>query len=254
MGSPVMAETLADIRQDLAILSVEMQKLKRELSTTGASGVAIGGTQLDRITSIESELQRLTAKSEQLEFRILQVTKDGTARLRDLEFRICEMEEGCDIANLPSTRPIGGEVESETPVETPPKPQTPQLAVQERGDFNAAQQALDVGDFSKAAKGFATFRETYPAGPLEVRALIGEGLALSGIGDTREAARRFLGAYSGYPQDPDAAEALWRLGGALADLGSKEEACVTLAEVTDRYPESDFVAKAQTSLSELGCK
>ena len=30
------AETLADVRQELTVLFVEVQKLKRELSTTGA--------------------------------------------------------------------------------------------------------------------------------------------------------------------------------------------------------------------------
>ena len=53
-------ETLADIRQELSILYVELQRLKRELSTTGASGdVTVGGSALDRLGAIEAELPQL---------------------------------------------------------------------------------------------------------------------------------------------------------------------------------------------------
>ncbi|HBB83852.1 MAG TPA: tol-pal system protein, partial [Sulfitobacter sp.] len=36
-------QTLADIRQQLTVLSVEVQKLRRELSTTGGGSVETGG-------------------------------------------------------------------------------------------------------------------------------------------------------------------------------------------------------------------
>ena len=59
-------ETLADIRQQLTVLFVDMQRLKRELSTTGGlnSGIA-GSTPLDRLNAIEAEFQRLTSNAEQ---------------------------------------------------------------------------------------------------------------------------------------------------------------------------------------------
>ncbi|MEO0634424.1 MAG: tol-pal system protein, partial [Pseudomonadota bacterium] len=80
--------TLADIRQELTVLYVEVQRLKRELSTTGGAGSSVGtGDTFDRIAAIESELQRLTGKSEELEFRIGRVIEDGTNRIGDLEFR-----------------------------------------------------------------------------------------------------------------------------------------------------------------------
>ena len=37
------------------------------------------------------------------------VVADGTNRVGDLEYRVCEMEEGCDIATLGKTKPLGGE-------------------------------------------------------------------------------------------------------------------------------------------------
>ena len=262
VGSGVAAQqgdTLADIKQDLAVLTVELRKLRSEMNTTGAPALAIGGSPLDRITAIEGELQRVTAKTEELEFRIGRVVKDGTNRIGDLQFRLCELEPGCDIGQLGASDPLGGDAVPTVRAQPAPAPATDalpfegELAVSEEADFRAALDALDAGDFSGAALLFAQFRETYPLGPLEPAALIGEGRALEGLGDTREAARRYLSAYSGFPDAPIAPEALWRLGDALAALGSVNEACITLGEVGARYPGSDAVAQAETSRLNLGC-
>ncbi|MEL6652920.1 MAG: hypothetical protein AAFQ87_19130, partial [Bacteroidota bacterium] len=45
----VLTETLADLRQELSVLTVEMQKLRRELSTTGSPNVVVGGDTLQRV-------------------------------------------------------------------------------------------------------------------------------------------------------------------------------------------------------------
>lgn len=252
------AETLADIRQDLTVLFVELQRLQQELNTTGASAVQLPAGTLDRIGAIESELSRITAKAEELEFRIARVVEDGTNRLGDLDFRLCELEPDCDFTELGVTPRLGGEA---VPAPTAPvaAPDTGgdsppgELAVSEEADFEAAQDALEAGDFRTATDLFALFRQTYPQGPLESAALLGEGRALEGLGDTREAARRYLQSYSDYPGAPTAPEALWRLGVQLGALGSVAEACVTLAEVGARYPGSAFVTDAQSSRDALGC-
>ena len=59
-------QTLADVRQDLTILYIEMLKLKRELSTTGVASpqVVTSGSSFVRLEAIESELQRLIAQTE----------------------------------------------------------------------------------------------------------------------------------------------------------------------------------------------
>lgn len=259
--SAQQSETLADIRQDIVVLSVELQRLKQELNTTGGSAVVVSGDQLDRINAIEGQLQRITAKTEELEFRISRVVKDGSNRLGDLDFRLCELEPDCDISTLGKAATLGGDA---VPVAVPaPAIEEPsdgfvlgggQLAVSEEADFLDAQKALTDGEYAAAAQLFALFRETYPLGPLEAAALVAEGRALDGTGDTREAARRYLKAYSGYPDDRSAPEALWRLGVSLGALGSQPEACVTLAEVSGRYPASDFATNAKQSRADLGCE
>lgn len=260
-GLPVTAqsETLADIKRDLGVLTSDLLQLKQELSVSGSAAAGLSGSALDRINAIESELQRVTAKAEQLEFRIGQVVKDGTNRVGDLNFRVCELEPGCDIAALGATAPLGGDA---VPAPAGPAaaitgsdalPYDGELAVSEEADFRSAQAALDGNDFAGAADLFALFRETYPQGPLEAAALLGEGRALEGQGDTREAARRYLEVYSVYGKAKVAPEALWRLGVMLAALGSLPEACVTLAEVGAVYPGSSAVSSAQASRAELGC-
>ncbi|SDY36386.1 tol-pal system protein YbgF [Citreimonas salinaria] len=261
-GAAQQAETLADIKQDMSVLYVELQRLKQELNTTGVSDMQLPASALDRIAAIEEELGRITAKAEELEFRIAQVVENGTNRLGDLDFRLCELEPGCDIGSLGETPRLGGDAVPPAPapqgvpaVATDSLPQgAGELAVSEEADFVAAQQAIDAGDYAGAAQLFAQFRETYPQGPLEAAALVGEGRALDGAGDTREAARRFLRAYSDYPDSPVAPEALWRLGEALGDLGSAAEACVTLDEVSARYPASDYAARARESRAALACQ
>lgn len=249
------AQTLADIRQELSVLFVDIQRLRTELSTTGAPQVnTAGNTALDRINAIESELQRLTAQTEELEFRIEQIVADGTNRIGDLEFRLVELEGG-DVSQLGETTTLGGSAGSSpaTPVVSAPAQPETQMASQEAADFERAQSAFDEGDFVSAAAGFAAFNDTYPGGPLSVQADLRRGEALFNLGDTREGARAFLRAFSSDDTGPDAPEALYRLGAALGALGTVTEACVTLAEVVVRFPESDFATRALDEQRLLAC-
>ncbi|MEL6466961.1 MAG: tetratricopeptide repeat protein [Pseudomonadota bacterium] len=253
---PVVAQdqTLADIRQELIVLNTEVQRLKRELSTTGGVGGGVaGGSVLDRVDVIEAELRRLTDMTEQLQFRIDRVVSDGTNRIGDLEFRLCELEAGCDIAALGDTPVLGGGAAPATAPAPQPAAEAPQLATQEQADFERAQEALAAGDFRAAADQFATFNETYPGGPLAVEADLRRGDALEGLGDVREGARAYLSAFTLSPQGPLAAEALYKLGAALGRLGQTQEACVTLAEVGVRFPAAAVLPEAQGAMQNLGC-
>jgi len=254
------AQTLADIRQDLTILYVETQRLKRELSTTGNSQAVVGGASaMDRAASIEGELTRLTGKIEELEFRIDSIVRDATARIADLEFRLVELEGG-DVSKLGETPTLGGDAAAPaTPAA--PAPAVPtgtdagtQLAASEQADFDAAQSALDSGDTQLAAESFETFVQNYPGSPLETRAFIGRGRALEQGGDTREAARAYLEAYNRNEASAQAPEALFLLGRALGKLGKVAEACVTLGEVGARHAGSSAAQQAQAEMTALSCQ
>lgn len=255
------AQTLADIRQELTVLYVEIQRLKGELNTTqGAGGVAGGGTMLDRVNALEAQLTRLTARTEELGHRIDQVVKDGTNRIGDLEFRLCELEEDCDIASLGDTPTLGGgelpQVAAPTASAMPADPAAPgtgQLAVAEQADFDAAMGAFEEGRTDEAANLFAAFVETYPGGPLTGEAHFLRGEALWEIGQVAEAARAYLASYSGSPDGPRAPDALLKLGVALGELGQVTEACVMLGEVANRFPAAEAVAEAAQARANLGC-
>jgi tol-pal system protein YbgF len=251
-------QTLADIRQELTVLHVEMQKLKRELSTTGGAGnAALAGSALERLDGLEAEVSRLTAKTEQMEFRVNQVVADGTNRIGDLEYRLVELEGG-DTSKLGQTSTLGG---GAAPVAVAAAPVTgttlsnaSELAVNEAADFERASGVLASGDFRSAAEQFAAFGQAYPGSPLEAEAQLKRGEALEGAGDLTEAARAYLASFSGAPEGPVAPDALFHLGNALGRLGQTNEACVTLGEVGVRFGTSSAAAEASEARRALGCQ
>ncbi|WP_299082417.1 tol-pal system protein YbgF [uncultured Ruegeria sp.] len=250
-------QTLADIRQELTVLHVEIQRLKREFSTTGSPAPNLSGSSvLERVDAIEAELQRLTRQTEQLNQRVQNVVTDGTNRIGDLEFRLVELEGG-DLSTLGETSTLGGE--SQTDVVVAPAPSEPsdsgqgELAVGERADFDAASQALADGNFQAAATLFSQFDTSYPGSPLAPEANLKRGQALEGMGDTREAARAFLASFTGDSEGTFAPEALFELGAALGRLGQTDQACITLSEVGVRFPSSATASSATQEMSSLGC-
>lgn len=265
------AQTLADIKAELSTLQADFNKLKRELVTTGAatSGAA-GGSALQRMDTMEAALSHLTAKTEELQLKINRVVTDGTNRVGDLEFRVCELEEGCDVGAIGETKPLGGETPkaSAAPAKAAPAAAAPaakgadktatdktggDLAVNEKADFDRAQGVLGQGDFRTAADLFKAFTETYTGGKLTYEAHFLRAEALSHLGETANAARAYLEAFSGAPNGPRAPEALLKLGKSLGELKQTPEACVTLAEVGNRFPGSGPAAEAATAMQGLGC-
>jgi tol-pal system protein YbgF len=252
-GPTARERTLADVRQDLNVLYIEIQRLKRELSTTGGPEVtpSAGGPILDRVDAIEGALQRLTARTEELEHRVERIVEDGTQRIGDLEFRLVELEGG-DVSALEETTTLGGEVDAPAP-DPAPEADAPQLAVGEEADFEAATAALEAGEAGRAAALFRAFREDYPGSPLAPRAALGLGRALAAEGDTRAAARVWLDGFSAHPDAEVADETLYRLGDALAALGQTEAACPILADVGVRFPDSPFAGEAAARREGLSC-
>lgn len=263
LAGPAMAQdqTLADIRAELAQLAGEFNALKAELVQTGAAGAGLaGGTALERMDAMEAELARLTSKAEEIELRLNRVVTDGTNRIGDLEFRLCEATPGCDISTVGATPTLGGDtgggaaVVVEVPDPTAPATGGAQLAIGEQSDFDRAKGVLGQGDFRAAAELFATFTQSYPGSPLTQEAHYLRGEALSQSGDTANAARAYLEAFSGSPNGTFAGDSLLKLGEALGQLGQTPEACVTLAEVGVRFPGSMAATQAGVAMNGLACQ
>ena len=255
------AQTLADIRAELATLNAEFVALKQELVTTGAAQTgAAGGDALQRMDALEAALVQLTSKTEAVELRLNKVATDGTNRVGDLKFRVCELTEGCDVGSLGATPALGGDTGA--PAVAAVAPATGgdttdgggELAVSEQADFDRAKGVLASGDFRGAADLFATFAASYPGGPLSQEAQFQRGEALAQLGETSNAARAYLEAFSGKPDGARAGESLLKLGQSLGTLGQTPEACVTLTEVGARFPGSIEATNAQIAMQGLGCQ
>lgn len=257
------AQTLADIRAELGALAAEFNALKAELVSSGAAATgAAGGDALQRMDTIEAALARLTARTEEVELKLNRVVSDGTNRIGDLEYRLCEVTEGCDPATLGATPTLGGDTgAAPAPVATdagvgtaPATTGGTELAVAEQGDFDRAKEVLGQGDFPRAAELFATYAQSYPGGPLVPEAHYLRGEALSKQGDTGNAARAYLDAFSAAPEGPLAPDALLKLGEGLGALGQVQEACVTLAEVGKRFPTSMAATQSTVAMQGFGCQ
>ncbi|MFC2966489.1 tol-pal system protein YbgF [Acidimangrovimonas pyrenivorans] len=253
------AKTLASIRQELNGLYSLVRGLQQEIKAPPAKpeAVDLSGSTQERLDAIEARLEQLTNDTEELQHRIKQVIADATNRIGDLNYRLCDLEKGCDITKIGKTPVLGGADVKPAPV-TAPAPGQPQeapdLAVGEKPDFEKAKAALDAGKYQDAADQFASFTETYTAGPLTGQAHYYRGWALEQMGQTADAARAYLDSFSGSPDGVRAPDALTRLGINLGKLGQVQEACVTLGQVSVRYPDSSAVADADKARQNLGCQ
>ena len=246
-------ETLADIRQELVVLSSEINGLRRELSTTGAPSVQLPASVLERIDALEAEVRRLAAQTEEISGRVEAVVRDGTNRIGDLEFQLAELGGG-DLSALGETEPLGGAI-SAPAAPAPATPiEGPQLAMGEQADFDRAQQAYDAGNWGEAAQLLGQFVEAYPGGPMTGRATYLRGRALEASGDRAGAARAYLSAFSGDPNGGDAPDALYRLATMLRDLGQTSEACIAFGEVQTRFPGTGAEVEARGAAAAAGCQ
>lgn len=270
--SPARAETVADIQSELTKLNGQIDQLRQELVKTGsAKGLPVApATALTRLDQLEAELRRLTNQYDVLANDIRRIVEDASNRAGDMEFRLTELEGG-DTAALGKPAPLGGGLTSaappparggHAPAGTAPAPvaggaadsgEAPELAVSEKGDFDAAVAAAQSGDNAKAAALFSTFLDTYPGGPLASEAQYRRGDALGATNDWRGAARSYLDSFSGAPEGPLAPKALFKLGASLGKLGQTEEACLTLAEVVSRYPGDAVASDVAAERRALSC-
>lgn len=276
MSGPERTKTLADIRKELDGLYAQVHGLKQELAPGAGGGAAtpqLSGSVQERLDAITAQLQQLTNQTEELQHRVSTVVQDGTRRIGDLNFRLCELEKGCDIGKLKKTPLLGlaapagagggggdqgqaaaGGASGPAPNETATVSTAPDLAVGEQSDFDRAEAALQAKKYQDAANLFRKFTQTYTAGPLTGQAHFYRGQALAAMGQTANAARAYLNSFSGSPDGPRAPDALTQLGISLGKLGQTEDACVTLGQVKVRYPASSAVQDAQAARQSLGCK
>ena len=247
--APAKADTVADLRLELNSLSAAVADLARELSSgDAASQPGVDGDLFDRGERIREELTRLTARTEELEFRIRRAIDEASNRLGDLEFRLTELEGG-DPSAISTPRPLSGSSEPQRETET----ETPQLAASERVAFDAARDLAADGNYEEAASALQQFLEFYPGSPLGGDASLLLGEMHRARGAEPEAARAYLNLYLSAPDGPDAPRALLALGDSLARLEQQSEACVMFEELRERFADSPEAEDARAASQRLNC-
>ncbi|MDP5307606.1 tetratricopeptide repeat protein [Paracoccus spongiarum] len=266
LALPVAAQepTLADLKAELYSLRDELQSLRGELVASGAAGfqAAGGDGAIDRMNAMEARLMQLTDRIEQLQNRVGRIVEDGTRRIGDIEFRLCEMDETCDLGalitpDLGGLAQGGGTVPQLSPVQPSARPARPSGAAAttagEQADFDRASEALANGDFRTAAEMFGAVAETHAGGPLTAEALFLRGAALDSAGDPKAAASAWLEGFAAAPDGPRAAESLLGIARVIAADGDPMASCLYLAEIPARFPGSEPAAEAERRMTVMDC-
>ena len=248
--------TLADLRAELGGLEESLVRLRAELVASGAAGIrAAGGTSaIDRMNAMEAQLRRLTNQTEQLQNRVGRIASDNERRLGDLQFRLCELEPGCNLGSVSMT----GSGPAVAPEMLPAPPAEgdgtgPASTEAERHDFDAAEAALTAGDHLRAAEMFGAVAETHAGGPLTAEALFRRGQALELAGQPRDAAAAWLEGFAADPDGSRAAASLLGLARVIEGQGDATAACLYLAEIPVRFAGTPEAATATAGAERLGC-
>ena len=249
LSGPASADSLADMRQDLADLLYATTRLRLELTATQVGDVPNDGALLDRTAAIENELQRLTGQTEELAYRISAIVRDATQRIALLEVRICAMEPGCEVTQLGATLPFGSDTDTGLDLVLPDEI----LTISEQAEFDAAKEMLLSGDTRSASQMFNEFVTAFPIGPLTQRAHLFLGHAYMDSSEFRLAARAYLEAYSMDEANEVAPSALYHLALSFHRMGNEKEGCLTLSEVQFRYAKLEIAADAKLAEGELAC-
>ncbi|MDO5659268.1 MAG: tol-pal system protein [Paracoccus sp. (in: a-proteobacteria)] len=273
----IPAGTLADMQADLRAVAADLQALRAQLLASGAAGFAAAGgdSALDRMDAIEAQISAMTDRTEQLENRLRRVVSEGTLRIGDIEFRLCELDPHCDLAALmtaeigaqggpmpggmqgPSAPLQPGQVSDVTQATLPPPPQAgPQTApasADEQRAFAAAQQAVAEGDRAAALSILDRLIGVRSGGPLTAPAMLLRGDVLHDQGDEAEAAASWLEAFAADPEGQTAPPALISLARFMAESGAPADACPYLAALTTRFPDAPQVAEAADMIAQADC-
>ncbi|RJE80639.1 tetratricopeptide repeat protein [Paracoccus sp. JM45] len=250
------AATLADMRGQLSQLRGQLQSLRSELVASGASGfqAAGGASAIDRMNAMESHLTRLTNQAERLQNRINTMARETDRQLSDLEFRVCEMDETCDLSALTTLKPQVGSGPDLAPSAPAVSDDSASAATaSEQADFDAAVAVMEQGDNARAAGMFEDVAQTHAGGPLTAEALFLRGQSLQSAGQPRDAAAAWLEGFAADPDGPRAAESLLGIATVIEEQGEATAACLYLAEVPARFPGTSQATTAEQRIGQLGC-
>ena len=230
--------------------------------------------QLAKISELEKQIQQMTSKFEENNYKLQQVSDRLNKVSNDSQLRFQQLESNRAISdkvsapkevvlekapaikknetNILNSEEVNKEEEEnviqEKPVQSENiklkekvnKPKTkvlPKTSIAEQ--YKYATNIMKSGDFEKAEIAFKEFVDTHSKHELA-------GSAQFWYGETfyirqlyEDAAAAFLEGYQKYPNSPKAPENLLKLGVTLAELGEIEQGCKMIVNLKKAYPKTD---------------
>ncbi len=255
--TPQAMPNIADLRADLDAVAADLQGLRAALRVSGAAGYAGAGgpDAIARMDRMEATLRHLTGAVEEARNRIEAVTRDSAARLDEVEFRLCQLEEGCDLGALADRGALDIDLAAGTVEAMPTAPATPATpaSASEQAEFDAALALARTGDHAAAAAAFAAVARDHAGGPLFAEARFFEGHSLLALGDRRAAALAFTDVFAADPAGSRAPEAALAIARIMAEDGQTRPACQFLGEVILRHADSPAAPDATQLYDRLTC-
>lgn len=187
-----------------------------------------------RIEVLEAELAKQQAVHKQL-VQELEAERANKVAISENAARAAEVS---TVESSPAAPHEAQALVGEAPPAPPPPPSPEAL-------FNAAQLALQRGDYLTAETNLNVLVTNFPTAPegIEGRWLLGEARYVqSAWGPAAEAYLSYLDAA---PQGRRASESLVRLAGAFGQLGNAKMRCSALGEYRRRTPNPDATLKAR---------
>ena len=229
--------------------------------------------QLAKISELEKQIQEMTSKFEENNYKVQQLSDRLNKVSNDNQFRLQQLENNKAISEKISApkevivekAPVvvkknennilnSEEIDIEKNVIEEKKVQSDNIKLKEKDNkhktkvlpkvsiaeqYKYATNIMKSGDFEKAEIAFKEFVDTHSKHELAGSAQFwyAETFYIRQLYD--DAAAAFLEGYQKYPNSPKAPENLLKLGVTLAELGEIEQGCKMIVNLKKAYPKTD---------------
>ena len=268
-----LLDKLEKIQKDIQTLEKAVYSKNPTLSSDSVVVNEALTRQLSKISELEKQIQEMTSKFEENNYKTQQLSDRLNKVSNDSQFRFQQLENNKAISEKVSApkevivekTPVvvkknennilnSEEIDKEQNVieekkvqsdniklkEKVSKPRTkvlPKVSIAEQ--YKYATNIMKSGDFEKAEIAFKEFVDTHSKHELAGSAQFwyAETFYIRQLYD--DAAAAFLEGYQKYPNSPKAPENLLKLGVTLAELGEIEQGCKMIINLKIAYPKTD---------------
>lgn len=247
---------LEKIERDLLVLQRQVYRFNvadgqpeiKEAASSSEVPKAYSDYLVSRMDLIDEALSMLTNQVEELQFKNQNLTERLERIVKDLEFRLYEIE---NQKKETSKEPIA--VKKEEPVSN----KTPLNNTQEPEKiYNQAYNELKKANYVKAEEYLILFMNDFSEHELAGNAQYWLGETYYVRGDFEKSAVAFAKCYEQYGKGNKGADCLLKLGLSMASLGNTAEACVAFKSLDQEYPKALEPIKKRNSaeINRLNCK